>query len=90
VYFLSINGIAINQVFNAGFPVWKVRWSPDGNWLAVTVEAEGIDYRTFIVSVEGEPGFFEIEERDHPSMLDKFAGLQTVPFWDSPRILMIE
>ena len=46
-------GIA-RMVLDTGYPVWKVRWSPDGSLLAVTVEACGIDYGTFIVSPRGE------------------------------------
>ncbi len=40
-------------VLDAGFPAWKVSWSPDGNWLAVVVEASGIDFGTFIVPLQG-------------------------------------
>ena len=38
---------------DAGHPAWKVRWSPDGSMLAVTVEAGGIDYGTFVVPLKG-------------------------------------
>ena len=40
------------QVFDAGFPAWKVHWSPDGRWLAVTTEAEAQNYGTFVFSFE--------------------------------------
>ena len=40
-------------VLDAGHPAWKVRWSPDGLWLVVTVEANGADYGTFIVRANG-------------------------------------
>ncbi len=39
--------------FDGGFPVWKVRWSPDGERIAVAVEAAGIDYGTFVVPIKG-------------------------------------
>lgn len=41
------------RLFSAGFPAWKVAWSPDGLHLAVVVEAGGADYGTFIVSLDG-------------------------------------
>jgi dipeptidyl aminopeptidase/acylaminoacyl peptidase len=40
-------------VLAAGFPAWKVRWSPDGKWLAVVVEASGIDFGAYIVPAGG-------------------------------------
>lgn len=49
-YVLPREGGEARLVLDAGYPAWKVRWSPDGAWLAVTVEAGGIDYNTFIVS----------------------------------------
>ena len=53
VYILSIAGGEVRQVLDAGYPAWKVCWSPDGRWLAVTVEASGIDYGTYVVPVQG-------------------------------------
>ncbi len=45
---------APRPLLNLGYPAWKVRWSPDGRWLAVTVEASGADYGTFIASLKGQ------------------------------------
>jgi dipeptidyl aminopeptidase/acylaminoacyl peptidase len=53
VYLASIEGGDARLVLDAGYPAWKVCWSPDGLWLAVTVEAGGIDYGTTIVPVSG-------------------------------------
>jgi dipeptidyl aminopeptidase/acylaminoacyl peptidase len=58
VYLLSIETESGNihepeLFFDGGYPVWKVRWSPDGEMMAVVVEAAGIDYGTFIVPIKG-------------------------------------
>jgi dipeptidyl aminopeptidase/acylaminoacyl peptidase len=53
VYVLSIADGDIHQVLDAGFPAWKVYWSPDGRWLAVIVEATGVDFGTYIVPMQG-------------------------------------
>jgi len=53
VYVIPIESGKARMVLNAGHPAWKVRWSPDGSMLAVTVEAGGIDYGTYIVPLQG-------------------------------------
>jgi dipeptidyl aminopeptidase/acylaminoacyl peptidase len=53
VYTLSVADGEMHQVLDVDYPAWKVCWSPDGRWLAVTVEASGIDYGTFIVPAQG-------------------------------------
>ncbi len=56
ILFLGPSGEPLGEprlLLNAGFPAWKVSWSPDGRWLAVVVEASGIDYGTFIVPASG-------------------------------------
>jgi len=53
VYVIPAEGGDARHVLDAGYPAWKVRWSPDGLWLAITVEAGGIDYGTTIVPVNG-------------------------------------
>jgi dipeptidyl aminopeptidase/acylaminoacyl peptidase len=53
VYVMSIADGEAHQVLDAGYPAWKVAWSPDGRWLAVSVEASGIDFGTFIVPAGG-------------------------------------
>jgi dipeptidyl aminopeptidase/acylaminoacyl peptidase len=65
VYIVSLVDRGIHSVLDAGFPAWKVSWSPDGIWLAVTVEARGIDYRTFLVSPKGGPAR-QISDQDSP------------------------
>jgi len=52
-YVLTIADGGLQPVVDCGYPAWKVAWSPDGCWLAVTVEASGIDYGTFVVPPEG-------------------------------------
>ncbi|MBN2386478.1 MAG: S9 family peptidase [Anaerolineales bacterium] len=55
VYLIPAGGGEARLVFDAGFPAWKVRWSPAGGWLAVEVEASGQDYATFVVPLDGSP-----------------------------------
>jgi dipeptidyl aminopeptidase/acylaminoacyl peptidase len=42
-----------NLVLDTDYAALKVNWSPDGRWLAVVVEAEGINYGLFIVPSSG-------------------------------------
>jgi dipeptidyl aminopeptidase/acylaminoacyl peptidase len=70
VYILDIDkpkvSIAGTQLLlDAGFPAWKVSWSPDGRWLAVVVEARGIDFGTFIVPANGRK-VIQISEHGKP------------------------
>jgi dipeptidyl aminopeptidase/acylaminoacyl peptidase len=55
VYVLTISEKISCQVFDAGQPAWKVFWSPDGQRLAVTVEADGLDYATYVLPAAGGP-----------------------------------
>jgi dipeptidyl aminopeptidase/acylaminoacyl peptidase len=41
------------KVLDQPRPDWVVRWSPDGKWLVVVSEADGQDYRTTIVPLDG-------------------------------------
>ena len=52
VFVLSVIDGKIRQLLDTGYPAWKVSWSPDGRWLAVVVEASGIDFGTYVVQVE--------------------------------------
>ena len=52
-YIMPASGGEPRQVFDTPQPDWKTQWSPDGKWLAVTVEAQGQDYETYLVPVEG-------------------------------------
>ncbi len=52
-YLLDITTGRMDCVFAVGHPGWEVHWSPDGRWLAVTVEWRGQDYGTYIVPVRG-------------------------------------
>lgn len=61
-YIMSAGGGPALQVFDIPQPDWKTEWSPDGNWLAVTVEAHGQDYETYLVPLMGgEPRLVEVE-----------------------------
>jgi len=65
-YVISVEGGEARMVFDAGYPAWKVRWSPDGLWLAVTVEAGGIDYGTYIVSTEDHWAKYQLADECGP------------------------
>jgi dipeptidyl aminopeptidase/acylaminoacyl peptidase len=54
-YAMPALGGPIRRVFRSPRPHWEVRWSPDGHWLAVVVEASGQDYATYIVPAAGGP-----------------------------------
>lgn len=49
----AARGAPGQRVVELPFPAWEVRWSPDGHWLAIVVEALGQDYATAIVAVDG-------------------------------------
>jgi dipeptidyl aminopeptidase/acylaminoacyl peptidase len=66
VYTIPAEGGKERLMFDAGYPAWKVHWSPDGLWLAVTVEAGGIDFGTYIVSVKGDGTVFQIVDESGP------------------------
>ena len=53
VYILYVKNKESRLILDAGFPAWKVGWSPDGKWLDVVVEASGIDYGTYVVPAQG-------------------------------------
>ncbi|TSA47057.1 MAG: hypothetical protein D4R46_01705 [Chloroflexi bacterium] len=66
VYVIPAEGGDARLVLDAGYPAWKVRWSPDGLWLAVTVEAGGIDYGTFIVPAKEDGAACRIADESGP------------------------
>ena len=66
VFMTSAEGGDAKLVLDAGYPAWKVRWSPDGLWLAVTVEAGGIDYETYIVPSKDAGIAHQIAEANGP------------------------
>jgi dipeptidyl aminopeptidase/acylaminoacyl peptidase len=35
-------------------PGWNIKWSPDGNWLAVVFEGPGQEYLTYLISRDGK------------------------------------
>lgn len=43
----------VRLLLNVDRPGWNIKWSPDGNWLAVVFEGSGQDYLTYIVSRDG-------------------------------------
>lgn len=51
LYRLSIESGEKRLLFDIGHPCWDVRWSPDGQWIAVQAETQASDYGIFIVSV---------------------------------------
>jgi dipeptidyl aminopeptidase/acylaminoacyl peptidase len=52
-YIISSKGGELRKVLDQSSPDWIVRWSPDGRYLAVVSEAEGSDYYTTIVPLDG-------------------------------------
>ena len=66
VYIIPIGGGDPRLVLDTGYPAWKVRWSPDGLWLAVTVEAGGIDFGTYFVPANGKGEASRIKDESGP------------------------
>ena len=66
VYVIPVEGGNARLVLDAGYPAWKVRWSPDGQWLAVTVEAGGIDYGSYVVPAKGNGAVCQIADESGP------------------------
>ena len=66
VYVIPATGGKARIVLDAGFPAWKVRWSPDGSKLAVSVEAGGIDFNVYIVNSADGSGVYRISDVDGP------------------------
>jgi dipeptidyl aminopeptidase/acylaminoacyl peptidase len=56
-YIMPARGGDPRRVLNLDYPDWEVRWSPDGKCLAVVCEAQGQDYETFIVPLNGDDPF---------------------------------
>jgi dipeptidyl aminopeptidase/acylaminoacyl peptidase len=65
-YIMPTDGGKARLVLDAGYPAWKVRWSPDGIRLAVTVEAGGIDFGTYIVKAEDGSEVCRISDANGP------------------------
>lgn len=64
-YVMPSSGGAEVRVLSIGHPVWDVRFSPDGAWLAVTFESSGQDYGVQIVSLR-EGSAFSLSEGGAP------------------------
>lgn len=59
-YIMPAAGGQARLVFDIPQPDWETSWSPEGKWLATTVEAQGQDYETYLVPIEGgEPRLIE-------------------------------
>jgi dipeptidyl aminopeptidase/acylaminoacyl peptidase len=65
VYVLTLADGDVHLALDTGYPAWKVAWSPDGKWLAVSVEASGIDYGTYVVPPDGGSAW-RVSDRDGP------------------------
>ncbi len=44
----------IRKILSINRPGWNVKWSPDGQWLAVVFEGPGQDYLTYLVAPDGK------------------------------------
>lgn len=62
-YTMPLSGEPGQLVLDLPYPAWEARWSPDGRWLAVTVEARGQDYYTYLVPMEAGVSRPESEAR---------------------------
>ena len=61
VYRLPVRGGAMHRLTDLSQPAWDTAWSPDGRWLAVTVDAVGQEYYTYLVNIEeGQVGAIEL------------------------------
>jgi dipeptidyl aminopeptidase/acylaminoacyl peptidase len=54
-------------VFHGDYPAWKVSWSPDSKWLAVVVEASGIDFGIYVLPTTGGEA---VRIREHGQLID--------------------
>jgi len=52
LYLLSIETGMKKMLLDLHRPIWDVRWSPDGQWIAVEAEMEASDRGVFIVNIE--------------------------------------
>ena len=52
LYLLSIETGEKRLLLDLHRPMWDVKWSPDGKWIAVEVEMEASDRGIFVVEVE--------------------------------------
>ena len=52
-YVLPLTGGPAHRVLSVPRPDWDVRWSPDGRYLSVVVEASGQDYATYLAPSQG-------------------------------------
>ncbi len=66
VYVMPAGGGEARLVLDAGYPAWKVRWSPDGLRLAVAVEAGGIDFGTYIIAAADGSDIYRIADENGP------------------------
>ncbi len=65
-YVIPAEGGEPRHILDAGYPAWKIRWSPDGLRLAVTVEAGGIDFGTYIVTAADGSAIYRIADDTGP------------------------
>ncbi|MGZ6347123.1 MAG: S9 family peptidase [Anaerolineales bacterium] len=66
VYIIPVSGGEARFILDAGYPAWKVRWSPDGTKLAVSVEAGGIDFSIYVVNVADGSIVYRISDHGEP------------------------
>ncbi len=54
LYLLSVETGEKRLLLDIDHPIWDVRWSPDGKWIAAEAEMEASDRGIFIVEVESD------------------------------------
>ncbi|HSQ39089.1 MAG TPA: hypothetical protein VLM78_02925, partial [Anaerolineales bacterium] len=66
LYIRNLDGSEDRLLFSPGGPASFVRWSPDGNYLAVTADQEWQADGTFVVPLDGGPGVARVGGDKHP------------------------
>jgi dipeptidyl aminopeptidase/acylaminoacyl peptidase len=68
VYILDLETRQERLACALGHPAWKVTWSPDGRWLAVTAETTGSDYGIYLIKLVSKVS--RPSTRERPNIFD--------------------
>jgi dipeptidyl aminopeptidase/acylaminoacyl peptidase len=73
-YTMHSKGGEARLILDVPFPGWDIRWSPDGNHIAVVVEGRGQDFHTFIVPIDGgEPWSIALENEPINALASRWS-----------------
>jgi dipeptidyl aminopeptidase/acylaminoacyl peptidase len=78
IYILDLETRQVRLVCALGHPAWKVTWSPDGRWLAVTAETNRSDYGIYLVKMDTKVSRLSTVKR--PEMFDSSLNAKD-PCW---------